>query len=45
MKHVQPSLSGREDRESSFHRYEGWCKPVYMRERPDNTVFTSEEML
>ena len=23
----------------------GWCKPVYVRERPDNAVLTSDEVL
>ena len=48
MKHVQACLSAREDRKSSFHHYGGpvrLCKPVYVRERPDNAVFTSEKLL
>ena len=48
MKHVEACLSAREDRESSFHHCGGsvgWCKPVYVRERPDNAVLTSEEVL
>ena len=55
MKHVEACLSDREDRESSLHSCASsvalvedlcdWWKPVYVRDRPDNDVLTSEEVL
>ena len=48
MKHVQACLSAKEDRESCFHHCRGpvrLVKPVHVRERTDNAVLTSEEVL
>ena len=48
MKHVEACLSAIEDRESRFDHFGStvrWCKPVYVRERPDNAVLTCDEVL
>ena len=48
MKHVQACLSSTEDRESNFLGCEIAVKlvqAVYVWERPDNAVSTSEEVL
>ena len=48
MKHVEASLRAIEDEKAVFTTVEGlrgWFKPVYVRERPDNAVLTSEEVL
>ena len=46
MKHVETCLSSRGDRESSFHRCGSpvrLVQPVYVPERPDKSVLSSEE--
>ena len=48
MKRVQACLSAKEDRESCLHHCRGTVrlvKPVHVRERTDNAVLTSEEVL
>ena len=42
MKLVQACLSVRKELESSFHHRWGSCKPVYVRERPEKAVLTTE---
>ena len=44
VKHVEASVSARAYGQSSFHRCGGPYEPVYVRERPDNDVLTSEEV-
>ena len=48
MKNVQAFSSARKSRESSFHHCGGHVQlvnPVYVRERPEKAVFTTEEVL
>ena len=45
MKLVQACLSVRKELEGSFHHMWGSCKPVYVRERPDKAVLTTEWVL
>ena len=45
MKLVQACISVRKELEGSFHHMWCSCKPVYVRERPDKAVLTTEWVL
>ena len=48
MNHVEACLSAEKFEKAVLNAVEalwGWCKPAYVRERPDNAVLTSEEVL